>query len=405
MPFRDRFLTLVAQVAELSADVREVSTDVLADPSGVRTDELAEISPVAEAAPLPGRSRGRRVTGLAFAAAGLSFAGLQWLVIAAYDRHLHQLALSHGIGYLPVQAVWPDVAYVLGRWVALAAATLVLVRRSPRWAPVPASCFTLLPWLVPAPGGGRLPGALGVWNYATANPSRIWLGAVIDTCLVLIPAAASYLSCRPPRRTPRRADPVNLAALASSIGLVWLVLYNRDLIVGLGTTAADLHIVAALFVIAAAARLRHRTDLLAYAALVLLLATMIPMTVLQRQLPNWTNDVVANWPYVIPVAAGLSWAPLARLLGHLQRSPGSVLLVAVNLLNVADAVLTVHAVRHVGAVEANGIVKIIGLPAKIVIVGIATIILARTRKRALIWPILGLAAVVSWHVGGLLVGP
>jgi hypothetical protein len=164
-------------------------------------------------------------------------------------------------------------------------------------------------------------------------------------------------------------------------------------------------IVAILFVIAAAARVRRRTALLGYGALIILFATTIPDPALQGHLPHWTDDIVPAWPYLLAVAAGLCWAPLVRLLGHLQRSPGLVLSVAVNLLNVADAVLTVHAVRHVGAVEANSIVKIIGLPAKIVIVGVATVILDRTHKRALIWPALGLAAVVSWHIGGILVGP
>jgi hypothetical protein len=125
---------------------------------------------------------------------------------------------------------------------------------------------------------------------------------------------------------------------------------------------------------------------------------------LQGHLPTWAGDIVPNWPYLLTVAAGISWAPLARLIGHLQRSSGSVLLVTVNVLNVADAVLTVHAVRHVGAVEANGIVKFVGLPAKMAIVGVATLVLSRTHKGALIWPPLALAAVVSWHLGGLLVG-
>jgi hypothetical protein len=163
--------------------------------------------------------------------------------------------------------------------------------------------------------------------------------------------------------------------------------------------------VATLFVIAAAARVRRRTDLFAYGVLVVLLATSLPlMALVNHAVPAWSDEVVPIWLFVFAVVAGLGWAPLARLLHYLQDSPGLILPVAVNVLNAIDAVLTVHAVRHVGAVEANGIVRFIGLPAKVLIVALATVLLTRTHKRALIWPTLALAAVVSWHLGGLLVG-
>jgi hypothetical protein len=79
------------------------------------------------------------------------------------------------------------------------------------------------------------------------------------------------------------------------------------------------------------------------------------------------------------------------------------LLIILNALNIADAILTYVAIRREGAAEANPLIDVIGLPGKIALVALATWLLARLRPRALIWPALGLAAVLAWHVAGYLV--
>lgn len=92
--------------------------------------------------------------------------------------------------------------------------------------------------------------------------------------------------------------------------------------------------------------------------------------------------------------------PVARIAGRASTSTGYMLL-AVNVLNAADAVLTSVAVRSGKGAEANPVVDLIGLPAKIVLVGFASVWLSRTRPRLLILPILVLLAVTGYHLAGL----
>ena len=106
-------------------------------------------------------------------------------------------------------------------------------------------------------------------------------------------------------------------------------------------------------------------------------------------------------PYLAATSAGLLWMPLARWLGALQvRSPRS-LLKMVLLLNLADVLLTWMLIRITGAVEANPIVRVIGLPAKLALVSLAALVVARVRPKALVWPVIVMLAVTVWHLGGL----
>jgi hypothetical protein len=79
--------------------------------------------------------------------------------------------------------------------------------------------------------------------------------------------------------------------------------------------------------------------------------------------------------------------------------------VAVNVLNVADALLTAFAVRIGEAVESNPVVRLIALPAKVILVGLMTVLLARRNPAVLIWPAIVLLGVVGWHLAGLAVRP
>jgi len=92
------------------------------------------------------------------------------------------------------------------------------------------------------------------------------------------------------------------------------------------------------------------------------------------------------------------WAP-----GLADRPRRALLLL--NALNVVDAVFTAFAVRTEGAVEANPFVRVIGLPAKIVLVGALSLLVFRVRPRALAWLTLTLAGVLVWHLAGFWASP
>jgi hypothetical protein len=79
-----------------------------------------------------------------------------------------------------------------------------------------------------------------------------------------------------------------------------------------------------------------------------------------------------------------------------SRRHALLLLAAVNILNVADAILTDLAVRAGLATELNPVASAIGTPGKIALVGVASFLLYRIRPRALLWPILALALVVAY---------
>ena len=69
---------------------------------------------------------------------------------------------------------------------------------------------------------------------------------------------------------------------------------------------------------------------------------------------------------------------------------------ALNALNLADALLTSIALRDGVAIEANPVVRAIGMPGKIALVAAAGWLVYRLRPRALIIPIVAFAAVVAW---------
>jgi hypothetical protein len=65
-------------------------------------------------------------------------------------------------------------------------------------------------------------------------------------------------------------------------------------------------------------------------------------------------------------------------------------------LNAVDAALTTIALRRGAAVEANPVVRTIGMPGKLVLVAVAGWLLYLLRPRALWIPIAALGAVAVW---------
>jgi hypothetical protein len=72
------------------------------------------------------------------------------------------------------------------------------------------------------------------------------------------------------------------------------------------------------------------------------------------------------------------------------------LLLAVNTLNAADAILTDVSVRYGLAMELNPVASVLGIKGKVTLVAVASYLLYRIRPRALVWPTLALAAVVLY---------
>jgi hypothetical protein len=75
---------------------------------------------------------------------------------------------------------------------------------------------------------------------------------------------------------------------------------------------------------------------------------------------------------------------------------------ALNALNLLDASLTTVALRAGVAVEANPVVRVIGMPGKIALVAVAGWLLHRLRPRAVLVPIVALGLVVVWTAANLL---
>jgi hypothetical protein len=78
------------------------------------------------------------------------------------------------------------------------------------------------------------------------------------------------------------------------------------------------------------------------------------------------------------------------------RGPALFLLLAVNALNAADALLTDVSIRHGLAAETNPVASALGVKGKLILVAAASYLLYRIRPRALILPIVALAAVVLY---------
>jgi hypothetical protein len=105
-------------------------------------------------------------------------------------------------------------------------------------------------------------------------------------------------------------------------------------------------------------------------------------------------------PFMVVVGLGIAPGPAARALERLREAPLSAL-VLLNVLNVADAVLTWAAIDTKQASEANPVVRMLGLPAKVMLVAAISLVLYRRRPRALAWTSLVFVGVIAWHVAGM----
>jgi len=292
---------------------------------------------------------------------------------------------------------WEAWSFV--RFAAVAALCCAVAALGFRWAFwIPVTLWAVLPAVtgVFAYGSGTTaPDFIGIpWPR-----SLTWMGVGIEFVLVCLPAAAIALGHHGVRRpaTDRRLA-VGSFALCVAIFALWqstaATTYGDPTV----NWTFDLSRVLPLFVLGAILGLTPRTSWLL--ALAIGLSWFWWQTFVANQDALTLVSIV---PFMFAAALGAAWRPLAVGLKRLEDRPWALFWIA-NGLNVADAVVTWAFLRTGQIAEANPVVRGIGLPAKVILVGALTWLLLRTRPRALVWPILVLAFVMAWDVAGIILG-
>ena len=342
-------------------------------------------------------------------------------ILAAYNVHVIRDAISRGLtdGYpsvllslrlrLLTALIEGGIGYVFFALVGIAIAT-----RGHRFLYMMPSAGYVL---VVAAGAGYAyhPQAVGTqWqiecfsmNITCTGPwfAHPWLGPLVDLGLVLVPGWVVARRAQAPR-WPAMADPPAIAATLTTGGLVALAGWTVAVIessVNLPAVVA----VGALGIVIGTARPWWPWLHVLFATVVAgSLASLVGSFLFPD--PGFSllellhYEAVATWPIVVIGLIASGRQPLAWAFRRLKERPLR-LVIAVNLLNVIDAVMTTLAVRSGGAVEANPLVRFGGLPAKVVLVGVLTWLLYRRRPASLVWPSAALLWVACYHVSGILV--
>ncbi|MCU1429711.1 MAG: hypothetical protein JWL83_3711 [Actinomycetia bacterium] len=335
--------------------------------------------------------------------------------LAAFVACQHELAAAIGrvqferSGVLVVAA---PIGASTARFLAVSLGTMVLARRRRHgwWLPaialvaVPAFVTVdtfVFPALAPAPlGWGWL---LSRGEFAAPQPALLWFGAAFDLALAFGPTIA--LLARRPRtpRVPRRLDRAAFAALGlAGFGVVAYAAVSATRTTG-GSTSRELAMLAPAVLFAALLGAGGRWWPLfaaAFAGALVQDGTVMVALVGGSADISRAHALAAMRPAVFAAVLVGAWPLVAAGLRRLSDHPVALLLTC-NGLNVADAVLTASALRVHEAAEVNPVIRTIGLPAKIVLVGIASALLARWRPRLLVVPIVVLTGVFIWHLAGI----
>jgi hypothetical protein len=350
------------------------------------------------------------------ASLGIFITAQTLLLLRAHRLMWEAFLLQNGPHYANevLGPIWPDLLLTTGRFcgLLLAGITLAVVGRRRAYA-LPAIAWFLLsmthgPALVhlphPAPigvGWGPVSGTAIDSPFVWMNQ---WVGSVIDFTLALLPAAvlASGLrrtELRPEGRTRLVPPATSIAAFALCAFVLVLTMLALAMSVDSLYPWAQVPVMVPLFLFGGLLGTR-RPALLWTAVAVPLLAQMDWGSLFPFGSPSAVPALVAAVPFVLVTGLGLAPRPLARALERLRESPLSAL-VLVNVLNVADAVLTWAAIDSKQASEANPVVRMLGLPAKVMLVAAISLVLYRRQPRALAWVVLIFTGVIAWHVAGL----
>lgn len=313
-----------------------------------------------------------------------------------------------------------ELAAELVPFSALALAGVLLASRRRRSFALPALAWVLVPafgaWLTGAPSSGPMPiGA--AWAPPWLGPASTlttWLGALFDLALVLAPATAMLIAAHEMGRPEAVAAPsagksLDQANAASTrwlaTGVLMLLLFISLLVIRTFATTVPSQTSAeysgaflSLFLLGA---LLPDERSLAHALPIplLLRGAWLPLAIAGRYAVGRV-DVLGLLPFLGVFVLGGLWRRGVLLARRIQESP-AILVCSVNALNLLDAVLTRVVIRSGAAVEANPVLRTVGLPMKVAGVAILTWGVLRTRPRMLIWPLLVLVAVISWHLNGM----
>jgi len=320
-----------------------------------------------------------------------------------------------------VGPIWPDLVAGVLPFTAIALSGVVLARSGRRcaWA-LPAAAWFAMSFFVGGPGHVPHPQPLGMgWTPPAGTPinspawwAQPWAGALVDYGLALLPAAviAATVAAASPSRDDGattvvdrvralRVRPHAVAALTLCCFFVWLAITSSTEATNPTQpwSAAPGLLPPFLFGLVLGTRRRR---LLWAAIAVPVLFQVDAYSFIWPSAQATASATLSVLPFVAMCAVGVAYRPMARAFERLRDAPLAAL-VLLNVLNVADAVLTWIAVRSHQAVEANPVVRMLGLPAKILLVALIGLILYRVRPRAIVWGVAVLVAVIAWHVAGL----
>lgn len=118
---------------------------------------------------------------------------------------------------------------------------------------------------------------------------------------------------------------------------------------------------------------------------------------------GWGSYVQSAWPLATVMCVGAMRYPLRRAFLGIQQSP-LAMLIAINVLNVVDAVATWLGVTSGNAVEVNPVVQTIGLPVKLALVFAASWAIFRKQPQSLLVPLAAMGLVAAYHCVGAVLG-
>ena len=382
--------------------------------SVVTAAERRALDPV-PSSPQASQRRALRRGFVAALGAGAVFVLLQGL-LAAYNLHVFRDAvakrldqastpfcLGHCLGQVLPESIFAYAGFALaGLVVASAGHRLLFALPASLYVLYPVTQFSHAPqpigqqWWVPC--YQRCPAA---WF---GSP---WFGSLIDLALVLAPAAVVAWSVRP-ERWPGTLDASAFAALGLAVGLI-LLTYRTATVIDRAPELSVVLVVGAFSVAAGARRpwwpWAHVIAATAASGYFVwawssIVAPDTQVTIsLLREL---SYDFAAVIPIVVMALVASSWSLFSVAFRKAMRSPLG-LVAALNMLNLADALLTWFAVTSGGALELNPFVRTLGLPFKLVAVGALSLLLYKRRPAALVWPIAVLLWVLCYHISGLVV--
>lgn len=308
-----------------------------------------------------------------------------------------QLAAARGRaaqGIVDIKGI--EVAVFVVPFLALCLSAVVLTLAGlARLSPVPVVAFTIV---------GSFPNA-ATFSHGLAGLFRDapLADRVLGAALALLPALLLYRARVVEQRRLRGLTARDKQAVLASCVLVAIavvsVVATWNVVRGKGLLASSDR-VAAVLGLGACLALGSSRWRLAVIPVALLLAG-VAHTFVVPDLPALDPAWPVAWLYLCVLGLVASaWIPAAALFETLGERP-LTLFVLTNLLNGADAIGTAIAVGSGRAEELNPIVRAVGLPVKVILVGSMTWLVMRYRPRWMWVPLVALCGVVIWHLGGI----